>query len=315
MANRTVSKIISQPINIFNGVLDNDCSNRVTMRAVLRGIRDGQWKDEIEWYRQETDKVERESIKKQFPGVTFSGVFEERRLDRNLIYYTDVLVVDIDKKDMEVPFEQVMACVQKTPFIFCAFESPSNGIKALAVSDMGKDKHKLFFRGVEEYFMDQYGITIDTSGKNPGRLCFISYDPNIYFTDEYSPFDLESQGPKTFLAEKSRGFSEVVDIDFSKYEEAYDLEYVVKTVRGWIDNGPVGHYRKGNRNNYIFAMSCILSEAGIQKETTMHLIISSFRSLSQEEVETTVTSAYKRTSAEFGTRPILKKKSNQSKLV
>lgn len=311
---RSVREIIKQPINIFNGVLDNDCSHIVTMRGALKGIKEGNWRDEIEWYRQETDKTERESVKKRFPGVTFSGTFKERRLDRNLDYYTGVLVIDIDKKDMESTYEEIFECVKRTPFVFCAFESPSHGIKALAYSEIPAGLHKLYFRGVEEYFMDQYGIEIDTSGKNPGRLCFISHDPNMYICKGVTPFEVETYAPRTFKEEKDRDFREVTGLDYSQYESSYDMEHIMETAKKWTERS-MGAYRKGNRNNYVFYLGCILSEAGVDKNSAIDVIFANYRSLGLEEVKTTVLSAYRTTLAEFGSKPILKKKTNQKKLL
>jgi len=285
------------------------------MRSVLEAIRLGRWKEEIEWYRQETDPTERETVKKRFPGVTFSGVFKERRLDRNLIHYNDVMVIDIDKKDMDMSFGQAMECLQMTPFVFCAFESPSYGIKALAYSDMGAENHKAFFQGVEEYMDDKYGIKVDASGKNPGRLCFISYDPNMYFnTEDRRPFNLESDAPKTFTHEKNKEFTEVKNIDLSQYENSYDVKFIMEVAKKRVVKG-VGAYHKGNRNNFVFYMGCIFSDAGIDKQAAIDIIYSHYSSLGTDEVKSTVSSAYRHCVSDFGSRPIMTKKNNQSKMI
>jgi len=311
---RAFCEIINKPVNIFNGVKDNDCSHVVKMKAVLDGIELGNWQEQIEKYRQETDKSKRESLKKQFPGVTFSGVFKERRLDRNLAYYTNIMVVDVDLKDMSMPFKKVWECITNTPFIFCAFQSPSGGIKALAYSNLGKEKHKVFFRGVEEYMAIEYGIIIDTSGKNPGRLCFISYDPDMYLTPEGKrPFDLEKDAPETYTYEKSLEFEQVSNFDPSQYENSYDVKYIMSVAKSRAEKS-IGGYRKGNRNNFIFYLGCIFNRAGIHKEAAVDIIFGYYPSLGQEELIRTVKSAY-RYNDEFGTRPILKKKSNQQELL
>jgi BT4734-like, N-terminal domain/Primase C terminal 1 (PriCT-1) len=308
------TRILDQPINIFNGVLDNDCSNIVKMSAVLNAIKNGKWKQEIEWYRQEEDKEERETIKKQFPGVTFSGCFKERRLDRNLAYYTNIMVVDIDLKDMHMNYDKTMDCVQKTPFIFCAFKSPSGGIKALAYSDMSAEDHKLYFAGVEEYFLSEYGIVIDTSGKNPGRLCFISYDPDMYLEfEDKRTFVLEEDGPKTFQTERSRRFEGVRNVDYSKYEKVFDARYIMDIAKKWLEKGGSG-YHKGNRNNYIFGLSCIFNRAGVPEHAAIDIIFQRYNSLGQKEVENTVKSAYRHNKNEHGSKPITKEKNSQTKL-
>lgn len=310
----TLLQIIEQPVNIFNGVLDKDCSHIVKMKAVLDGIELGNWEDQIDRYREETDKKKRENLKRNLPGVTFSGVFNEQRLDKNLARYNNVMVVDIDMKDMAMPFQKTWDCVINTPFIFCAFRSPSGGIKALAYSDMKAEDHKIFFRGVEEYMGVEYGIIIDTSGKNPGRLCFISYDPNMYLSHTgLRGFELETDAPETYVYEKSREFEQVHSLDYSQYENSYDVKFIMDVAKSRAEKG-VGAYHRGNRNNFIFYLGCIFNRAGIQKEMAIDIIFGHYPSLGQEEVARTLRSAYQH-SDEFGSRPIMKKKTDQNTLL
>lgn len=311
---RTIREIADSPVNLFNGVKDKNCENVYYLMDILNMIKDGEWKDLIEAYRQETDKSKRESLKKKFPGVTFSGRFKDRRLDKNLIHYNKIMVIDIDKKDMSMPYDKTMQCLTNTHFVFCAFESPSGGIKALAYSEMEADSHKVFFRGVEEYMAIEYGIIIDKSGKNPGRLCFISYDPNMYLESKGKrPFDLKTDAPETYTYEKSLEFETIQDFDASKYEEAYDVKYIMSVAKARAEKS-IGAYRKGNRNNFIFYLGCIFNRAGVDENAAKDIVFGHYPSLGQDEVFRTVQSAY-RYKEEFGTRPIMKKKSNQDTLL
>ena len=302
-------------INIFNGVLDRNCDNVVTIWSVLKAIKEGRWKEEVEWYRQETDKTERENVKKQFPAVTFSGLFKDRRLDKNIEYHTGILIVDIDKKDMTMTYEKTLNCVKKTPFIFAAFESPSHGIKALAWVDDLVINHVKSFKGVEEYFMDEYGIVIDKSGKNPSRLCFISYDPELYYEPEGKRiFNLETDGPKTFVNEKSKDYEELTNVDLSKYVVCNNTRHVMDVAKKRAVKG-IGNYQKGNRNNYIFYLSCIMNRAGIDMDSAIDILHVGYPSLGLDETNTTVKSAYKRYPEEFGTKPILVKDRGQNSML
>lgn len=313
----TISQVavLNKDINIFNGVLDTDCTNVASIKAVLKAIKEGRWKEEIEWYRQEEDKAEREDIKKQFPAVTFSGVFKDRRLDVNLIYHTGILVVDIDKKDMTMSYEKTLDCVKKTPFIFCAFESPSYGIKALAYIGEDPARHKIIFNGVEEYFADQYGIVIDKSGKNPSRLCFISWDPDLYFTTkEKRIFDIKTDSPKTHITEVSMDYEEIRTADYSKYKVTYDIRVIMDIAKKRAVKG-VGAYAKGNRNIYVFYLSCIFNRAGIDESIAIDVIFINYQSLGLDEISRTVKSAYRHNKDEFGTKPISVKDDGQKKML
>jgi len=310
-----VRAIWRQRINIFNGVLDNDCTNKHRVKTILEAIRDGRWSDQINEYRQETDKKERESLKKKFPGVTFSGTFNGSRKDSNIESYTGLLVIDIDKKDLNIGFDEALWCVIDTPFVWCAFKSPSGGIKALAYSTMTADKHKWYFRGVEEYFVDNWGIQIDPSGKNPGRLCFISHDENMYLDFESKrAFDLETDAPKTNATELSDRFQPVYE-ERPGYIESQDIRYIMNVAKKWAETAAKGAYRKGNRNNYIFCLSCIFNRAGVDRDIALDAIFTTYQSLGFKEVEQTVKSAYHHNVGEFGSRPILTKDTGQQQML
>jgi len=311
---RTIRKIADSPVNLFNGVRDNNCETVYYLYDILKMIKEGYWKDLIEKYRQETDSGKRETLKKTFPGVTFSGRFKDRRLDKNMTHYNQVMVIDIDKKDMTMSYEKTMDCLMKTPFVFCAFQSPSGGIKALAYSEIEADDHRIFFRGVEEYMAIEYGIIIDPSGKNPGRLCFISYDPDMYLESKGKrAFVLETDAPETFNYQESLEFEQVSNFDDSKYEESYDVRFVMSVAKSRAENKE-GSYRKGNRNNFIFYLAFVLNGAGIDVDAACDIIFGNYPSLGQEEVFRTVKSAYRYKDV-FGTRPIKKKKTNQNNLM
>lgn len=311
MDDRAYEYLKNQRINIFNGVLDADPKHDTKLITVLDAIRDGKWKTEVEWFRQETDESEREAVKKQFPAVTFSGTFNKKRRADDVKKYTNILVVDLDKKDFPMSFEKMMDCLKSCHFIFAAFESPSGGIKALAYSKLKVTQHKeVFFIGVEEYLRDNYGMKMDPSGKDISRLCFISYDPNLYLSPEGKrPFNLQEDAPKTFW-DLTNSFQQVSNIDYSKYEESHNIEWIMQWAKKWARD-KTGGFVPGSRNNYIFYLSCILNRAGVHQELTDDLLNKNYPSLGKKEISSAVKSAYTHNKHEFGTRPIMQHNKNQ----
>lgn len=352
--------IINQKINYFNGVLDNSCETKVSVKAILEGIRDGVWNenafdyvqglaknfkltdeerraiyDDIKELFPESDRkvglldyrsgVEKygklkplEEIKKMIPGCTFSGTFNHRRFDNNITHHTGMLVIDIDKKDLTMSYARTIECLKSTPFVFCVFKSTGGeGMKALAYTDQDIP-HKDYFKGVEEYLLDEFGIKIDPSGKNVGRLCFISSDPDLYLEfEEKESFTIDKFAPKTKLAIEAERFEEVGrgNGTSSDYEVSNDLAFITSLAVKWAENG-VGSYHKGNRNNYIHALACILNRAGVPQHQSEQVVLLRFKSLGQKEVTQTVSSAYTHNKNEFGSRPIHKKANNkQNKII
>ena len=56
-----------------------------------------------------------------------------------------------------------------------------NGLKAVFRVPADAAQHADSFRAVEKHVRELTGKQIDKSGRNPERLCFISYDPETYF--------------------------------------------------------------------------------------------------------------------------------------
>ena len=66
------------------------------------------------------------------------------------------------------------------------FRSPSgNGIKWIipVVNNNGHD-HEYYFRAVSNY-LKSFGITVDKSGKDVSRACFLPHDPNAFINPKY----------------------------------------------------------------------------------------------------------------------------------
>ena len=76
--------------NIFRNVGDSSCLNVVSVTSVLAAIKSGKWKDvvlPVRELKENGTKQQVDDAKKKLPAVTWSGVFEDKRLDVNIIHY------------------------------------------------------------------------------------------------------------------------------------------------------------------------------------------------------------------------------------
>lgn len=317
MDDRAFNYLIGQKISVFYGRKDPVPKHSVSVLSILKAIQNGKWKDLIEWLDQETDETERAEIKGRFPAVTFSGTFTHRKVN-NLIDYTHLLVIDLDKKHINMPYDKAFKYIIESPFVVAAFRSPSGGIKALAYSKIKRERHNnLFFPCIEDYFMRNFGIRLDPSGKDVSRLCFISYDPKLYMSGkDKRPFNAKEDSPDMYKA-LNDNFVEVREIDYSKYEGSTNIKHVFEKASEWAEKS-TGGFRKGSKNNYIYYLACIMNRAGVYESDTFRVILDRYPSLVKEVKNnklSTVDSAYKHHKHEFGIRPILeRKKTDQNKL-
>ena len=124
-------------------------------------------------------KLAVDALKKQLPGVTPSGRFKKRANDA-LIEYTGLLCTDIDSLG-----ERLLAVRKKlkaSPYVVAVFLSPTgDGLKVWFRVAPDPAKHLASFRAIQKHVRELTGAKIDESCKDVSRLCFLSYDPDLYY--------------------------------------------------------------------------------------------------------------------------------------
>lgn len=293
-----------QRCNIFRNVYDRDCSNVVHTYQIIDAIKNGRWSKQIESFRNETDSAIAKQIKYNLPCFIVSGVFKERN-ESGLEDYSYLLIADIDNLSKS----ELSMCKAKMiddPCVMCFFESPSKGLKVIVSVNTHSSAHKEYaFPSMKKYLESLLGVEVDPSGKDICRLCFVSYDPGLYFNPSAIDLDVDVSEPAEYYS--------VQDNDYG--EPSFDLDHVYKVCVKMIKKSKVGGYFKGNRNNFVFCLASLCSEAGIPEHLAFAEISKQYTSLGKKEISNAVRSAFKRTRHKFGTKVITKKKSQQTRII
>jgi hypothetical protein len=177
-------------------------SDFLTIAQCLERIKTGTYKAQVALLRKhlsegDTDYYDRE--KRRLPAVTFSASFDKKRNRSSILTYNQLLVLDFDKLTRE-SMEEMKSNFRNDQYILSFWESPSgNGLKGLVKLDFPIDfpiddinfRHTYAFNKVFTYLKTKYNIALDTSGSDVTRLCFFSYDPQIFIRDESIPFHIE----------------------------------------------------------------------------------------------------------------------------
>ncbi len=82
-------------ISFYSNVEDN-VGTEIPLRDFLFC---NQYKEQIEYIRSIEDEEQQKSLKKQLPLATISGTFVPIRKAENLVTHSNLLCIDIDKKD------------------------------------------------------------------------------------------------------------------------------------------------------------------------------------------------------------------------
>jgi len=290
---------------MYKNAWSPDGSNVVHLLAVLEAIESGRWKEKVELIRSLKTKKEIDKVKKTLPCVTFSGIYSTRQ-EENLKEYTNVFVLDFDKIKKKDVLKMKMVLIQD-PFVASVFLSPSKGLKVLVEVNSTAQQHREYaFPALEHYFSNNYDLEVDPSGKDPTRLCFVSYDPEVHYNPDYEVFNVDIDHVNHFKSVKNK-----YDHLSEHFEPSEDLKFIFKTAIKMVKASKTGGYYKGNRNNFIYVLACVLNRAGVDESDAHNLIWQRYDSLDPKEVLATVSSPYKNKKMDHGTNPIMQKKTRQ----
>ena len=259
-------------INFLNSVKGLQFK-KVEVQKVLQQIQKGHWKkqiNDIRYHLKNGNEDEAVKIKSNLPCMTISATFKERRKKDYVDSYTGLLHLDYDKLENA---EEVKTNLISIPYTYSAFISPSgNGVKVLVWSDNAMSSHEVAFNSLREYYDKIVNVESDSSVKDITRLCYMSYDPDLYLN-------------KT---------SEVFKYKTSTLNQI-DLSLV------WSYTSRKHEFVVGNRNNYVYSFACNANRYGVDISDTYNYAYSySDASFSQNEIETTIKSAYENNVNENG---------------
>lgn len=266
----------------------NEVSEQKDFLKILEEIKSGTFKNAITYLRKSLadDKKEAaERAKKSLPAFTPSATFKGGRKMEFLQQYNGIIVLDIDKLDKE-KLQQCKTKIRLDDFVFASFISPSgNGIKIFVKVSSVAEYHKETFLKLQRYFEDLLEVEIDKSGKDITRLCFFSYDPEMYLNtgaEIFAPGSDENQQNLHIDKQKTKNEKQFSNDPQLIYE--HTVRFTENKVR----------FEEGNRNNFVFALANNLNRKGISESMALGFILADYN-YNQQEVMTAVKSAYQNT--------------------
>lgn len=211
-------------VSLYSGATDNT-GTTVNLKEFL--FSDA-YKGVVETIRSGETPEERHRIKDEqkgrIPAVTISGLFSQRG-SKNIVSPSGLISVDIDLKDNK----DIMSCIpdilRKLEYV-AYFGKSISGDGYFAVIPIENPNHfKEHFFALEQE-MKSYGITIDKSCKDIGRLRFASYDADGYYNPNATTYYWEvdtTQPPKvskpTYTATSTMSDAEKVEQQISMLKQ------------------------------------------------------------------------------------------------
>lgn len=144
-------------------------------------VQTGATQDAILEIRNTVDEEKRKKLKASLPSVVFGGIFKDRVRKANLVEKTGLIGLDIDGLDVS-ELNTIRALLEKDPYsIIVNISAGGKGFCVVMKYKVTNDFTETF-AAIEKYYLEQYGIVLDSACKNINRLRFISYDPDIYYS-------------------------------------------------------------------------------------------------------------------------------------
>jgi hypothetical protein len=158
----------------------------VALAKVLEAIRTGRWRKQVEALRAllPANPDVYDDRKRLLPGFCMSGTGADRHQPRA---HSGLLQVDLDHLNGDLP--TVRERVKADPHVAFGYVSPSGVGLKLGVR-IDPERHEESFAAAQAYFEEQYGAKIDPKVRDRLRLCFVSYDPEVWVNAHAVPLPL-----------------------------------------------------------------------------------------------------------------------------
>ncbi len=269
------SKHYNPKITLFKTLFNaSDAPHVVHVSKVVERIREGNANTKEIVNNIRLGAKNKDDLKKQLPAIMFNGIFKVRN-EKGIDEHSGLCIHDFDKFESPEKLKEWRIKLQSDPYTYICFLSPSgNGLKVVVkIPKSDKSEHYRRFHAYKKYINSPY---FDVQNSNLSRVCFDSYDPNIYIDYESRLFEgIEQEQEKIFI-------KEVPTVLLTDHDKIIDR--ILKFDHGNFDLG---------RNNWVFKVASCMCEYEIT-QTKAESFLSKYaqQDFNENEITKTVRSAY-----------------------
>lgn len=318
--------MILKPVTFYKNSKDVIGTTDVDLNSILNLIKTGDYglsqiilnlrsllnNEDIDGYR--------EMKREQLPMIAASGNFIYRNSDlNNLKDYSNIVIVDLD---WQQPNQQTLQyyksyLIQKADsfHLYAVWLSPGHGIKCAIVHDSNQPEYhyNLVMQIRHDLFYDSPAF--DTNCTNIDRTCFLSYDPDLWVNPhDFQPYHFIpnptiSKPQTTSSSNRMNGTrfqhtKEQIDENQRYQSICSDKTLMNRLIKIFNQKNP-DYYKDGNRHNEVKKRAVLYCRDGILYENAVWSLKGQFgekskAALKDSDIESMVSSCYKKASGEFG---------------
>lgn len=241
-----------QRITIFRNAKAINEPYHIMVDKVVQRIKAGRSKVLIDQLRSCTDEKKRKEIKTQLPSICFSGTFSKRE-DKSLIQHSGLIAIDFDHLNERL--SELRDRLLKDKYTFILFISPSgDGLKLVVKIPANVETHAKSAFALTDYYKDE---KLDEF-KDVSRICFESYDPDIYFNQESDVFNILKE-------------EQIIKRSIATTEVIYDYDIILSNIEKWMDSKGE-YYQDGNKHKFLVKIFSACNRFGVPLSTAKQLI-------------------------------------------
>lgn len=188
------SAFLSAEVSVFASAFAPAPACNATFNTIVENIRSGTNKAEVSALRALVKNGELSAYnarKRRLNAFLVSGTCSTRDasvpLEQKFLHHSGFLQIDLDRKDNQqslADLDSARHTLSSDPHVACFFLSPSGtGIKVICPIVPDVHSHRACFSAAEKYFHSTLNLCPDRATKDPMRLCFTSFDPEIFVRD------------------------------------------------------------------------------------------------------------------------------------
>lgn len=236
-------------VTIFPNIENSYTPHHLDVKSVFERIRTGgnKKKQTLEilkqiWEIAEDDphkEKKQRDLKGQLPCICFAGKFSYRD-SKNLQEHSGLVCLDYDKIATE-DLSKVRNKIQQIRYTYACFISPRrNGLKVIVKIPADAKTHADYVAAMGKYYPD---ANYDEY-KDLARVCYESYDPDIYVNENAHVFDIKKIN------------QDVVREEVAENQKITDPQLLYKNIKKWIEKRD--EYYDGNKHKFLvnFAGAC-----------------------------------------------------------
>jgi phage/plasmid-associated DNA primase len=192
--------LLARQVSCFHGVRPKTLYDK-SLEEVRALIKSDTWRDAIQELRkiiESGDAVLYKRKKEKLRSFTPCGTFAPSRKTVNLVQHNGIVQGDIDHLDDPALLADAKRKLCADPYtVYCFVSAGGKGLKCgLHIPPVtSNDAYKHAWQAAADYHRRTYGLHWDKAAKDIARLCFVSWDPQIYTNGQADAFPAPAYEP------------------------------------------------------------------------------------------------------------------------